>query len=129
MATVLIVDDEYGIAELLEAVLVDEGHRVLTASNGKHGLAVLETETPDMIFLDYMMPVMDGAQMLYRLSVTEAFRSTPVVLMSSIPEAAVAERARGYVMFLRKPFSVFHVIDVVKDVLGGRPAESPSQSG
>jgi CheY-like chemotaxis protein len=114
MATILIVDDEYGIAELLEAVLIDEGHRVLTASNGKHGLSVLKTEKPDIVFLDYMMPVMDGATMLSHMTQEPALRTIPVVLMSSIPEATVAERCRGYALFLRKPFNVFHVIDVVK---------------
>ena len=117
MATVLVVDDEYGIAELLEAVLADEGHHVLTASNGKHGLTVLETEKPDMIFLDYMMPVMDGAVMLSRMASNASFRDVPVVLMSSIPESTVAERCKGYVLFLRKPFNVFHVIEVVQQVL------------
>jgi PleD family two-component response regulator len=52
MATVLVVDDEFGIAELFDAILVDEGHRVLTASNGKHGLEVLAHEKPDLVFLD-----------------------------------------------------------------------------
>jgi CheY-like chemotaxis protein len=117
MATVLVVDDEYGIAELLEAVLVDEGHRVLTASNGRHGLGILDKEKPDVIFLDYMMPVMDGAAMLSQMAADPRLRDTPVVMMSSIPEAAVAERCKGYALFLRKPFNVFHVIDVVKDLL------------
>jgi CheY-like chemotaxis protein len=120
MATVLIVDDEYGIAELLEAVLVDEGHRVLTASNGKHGLGILEEEKPDVIFLDYMMPVMDGAVMLSHMAANPALRNTPVVMMSSIPEATVAERCEGYALFLRKPFSVFHVLDVVSKLTGNR---------
>lgn len=121
MATVLVVDDEYGIAELLEAVLADEGHRVLTAANGKHGLALVEAEKPDIIFLDYMMPVMDGAQMLARLSADTSLRTAlPIVMMSSIPEAAVAERCHGYAMFLRKPFNVFHVIDIVNSLLEDR---------
>jgi CheY-like chemotaxis protein len=118
MATVLVVDDEYGIAELLEAVLVDEGHRVLTASNGKHGLSVLEKEKPDVIFLDYMMPIMDGAAMLSHMKSNPDLRNTPVVMMSSIPEATVAERCKGYVLFLRKPFNVFHVIEVVNNLTG-----------
>jgi CheY-like chemotaxis protein len=120
MATVLVVDDEYGIAELLEAVLVDEGHRVLTASNGRHGLSVLEVETPDIIFLDYMMPVMDGAGVLAHLAGDAAHRNIPVVMMSSIPEATVAERCTGYVLFLRKPFSVFYIIEVVAKLLEAR---------
>lgn len=114
MATVLVVDDEYGIAELLEAVLVDEGHRVLMASNGKHALEVIEVEKPEIIFLDYMMPIMDGATLLTHLRASPGLQGIPVVLMSSIPEAAVAERCSGYVLFLRKPFNVFQVIAVVK---------------
>jgi CheY-like chemotaxis protein len=118
MATVLVIDDEYGIAELLEAVLVDEGHRVLTASNGKHGLGVLAHEKPDVIFLDYMMPVMDGAATLSSLQADPTLRNTPVVMMSSIPEQSVAERCKGYARFLRKPFNVFHVIGVVNELTG-----------
>ena len=68
MATVLVVDDEFGVAELFDAVLTDEGHRVLTAMNGRDGMAVLATERADLIFLDFMMPVMDGAAMLGALS-------------------------------------------------------------
>lgn len=52
MATVLVVDDEFGIAELFEAILADEGHGVLTAINGKHGLEVLAREPVDLVFLD-----------------------------------------------------------------------------
>lgn len=118
MATVLIVDDEYGIAELLDAVLADEGHRVLTASNGRHGLSVLEKEKPQVVFLDYMMPIMDGASMLARMRANPDLRDLPVVMMSSIPEAAVAERCEGYVLFLRKPFNVFQVIEVVNELTG-----------
>ncbi len=58
MATVLIVDDEFPIADLLEMALTDEGYRVLTAANGRQGLARLaEGPRPDLIISDYMMPV------------------------------------------------------------------------
>ena len=50
--------------------LTDEGHRVLTAANGKQGLEVLAKERPDLVFLDYMMPVMDGAAMLRGMAQT-----------------------------------------------------------
>ena len=118
MATVLVVDDEFGIAELFEAVLSDEGHRVLTASNGKRGLELLAEEKPDAIFLDFVMPVMDGAAMLKRLRSNESLSKIPVVLMSSIPESTVKERCFGYVMFVRKPFNVFAVLDIVRQLTG-----------
>jgi CheY-like chemotaxis protein len=121
MATVLVVDDEFGIAELFEAILEDEGHRVLTASNGRHGLEVLARERPDVVFLDYMMPVMDGANMLRRMTADQKLQHIPVVMMSSIPEAAVAERCSGYVKFMRKPFYVSQVTDVVDELVGRNP--------
>lgn len=126
MAKVIIIDDEFGIAELLQAVLVDEGHDVLTASNGKHGLELVEGQTPNIIFLDLMMPVMDGAAVLQRLSKSAELRDIPVVMMSSIPEASVAQRCEGYMMFLRKPFSVFQVIDIVNKLVPPEPAHSES---
>ncbi len=117
MATVLVVDDEFGIAELFDAVLSDEGYRVLTAINGKHGLEVLAKERADLVFTDYMMPVMDGAGLLRALAADPALRAIPVVVMSSMPEAAVAERCCGYVSFLRKPFKIAHVIEVAAELV------------
>jgi CheY-like chemotaxis protein len=110
VATVLIVDDEFGIAELLEAALTDEGHTVHTAANGKQGLAVIAEHNPDLIFLDVMMPVMDGPTMLGLLAREERMRAIPVVLMSSVPEETVKARCGGYAVFLRKPFRLQEVI-------------------
>jgi CheY-like chemotaxis protein len=118
MATVLVVDDEFGIAELFTAILEDEGHRVLTASNGRHGLEVLAKERPDLVFVDYMMPIMDGANMLRRMTADQKLHDIPVVMMSAIPEAAVAERCFGYVKFMRKPFYVSQVMDVIESLVG-----------
>ena len=118
MATVLVVDDEFGIAELFDAILTDEGHRVLTAMNGRHGLEVLAGDRPDLMFLDYMMPVMDGAAMLRAMAADPALPAVPVVMMSSMPEATVAERCSGYVTFLRKPFKIAEVVALAGRLLG-----------
>jgi CheY-like chemotaxis protein len=118
MATVLVVDDEFGIAELFDAILTDEGHRVLTAINGRHGLEMLAQERPDLMFLDYMMPVMDGAAMLRAMAADPKLRAIQVVLMSSMPEATVAERCWGYVAFMRKPFRVTQVVALAERLLG-----------
>ena len=118
MATVLVVDDEFGIAELFDAILTDEGHRVLTAINGRHGLELLAGDRPDLMFLDYMMPVMDGAAMLRAMAADPALPAVPVVMMSSMPEATVAERCSGYVTFLRKPFKIAQVVALAERLLG-----------
>ena len=73
MATVLIVEDEFFIAALLEMVLTDEGYRVLTAANGRQGLERLaEGPRPDLVISDYMMPVLDGAGLLHAMRENES---------------------------------------------------------
>jgi CheY-like chemotaxis protein len=124
MGTVLVVDDEYGIADLIEALLADEGHRVLTAANGRLGLEVLARERPDLVFLDYMMPVMDGGALLRGMAQNPILASIPVVMMSSMPEATVAERCSGYAVFLRKPFRIAEVVSLAERLIG-KDAASP----
>ena len=118
MPTVLVVEDEFGIAELLDAILTDEGYRVLNAINGKEGMELLATERADLVFTDYMMPVMDGAALLHAMGDDPALSAIPVVLMSSMPEATAAERCSGYVTFLRKPFRLSTVVSLAAGLLG-----------
>jgi len=117
MVTVLVVDDEFGIAELFEAILTDEGYRVLTAINGREGLKVLGQARADLVFLDYMMPFMNGAAMLTELAADPALRRIPVVVMSAMPEARVAEQCSGYASFMRKPFKIAQVVAITKQLL------------
>jgi CheY-like chemotaxis protein len=60
MPTVLIVEDEWVIADALTAALTDAGYRVLTAANGRIALELLAELRPDVILLDFMMPIMNG---------------------------------------------------------------------
>lgn len=113
MRTVLVVDDEFGVAEVLEAVLQDEGYRVATAINGRQGLDRALEWTPDLILLDLMMPIMGGAATLEALQANPALSRIPVVLMSSLDEEAVRETCRGYRAFLRKPFRMAEVLSLL----------------
>lgn len=124
MATVLIVEDEFAIAELLEMVLTDGGYHVLTAANGRQGLErMAEGPRPDLVILDYMMPVLDGAGLFQAMRNTEAQYDIPCIVMSSMPEANVRERIEGYVAFLRKPFQLADVVRLVATILAtSRPA-------
>jgi CheY-like chemotaxis protein len=117
MSTILVVDDEFGIAKLLEEVLEDEGYRVLLATNGRHALEKVAEARPDLIITDLMMPIMDGAALIKALAVQPVLDAIPVVLMSAVSETAAAERCSGYVAFLRKPFRILAVIDLVEGLL------------
>ena len=119
MPTVLIVEDEFAIADLLEMALADEGYRVLTAANGRQGLERLAAgPRPDLVITDYMMPVLDGAGMLRAMRASEAHRGIPCIVMSAVPEANVRERLGGYAAFVRKPFRIAAVVQLVAAVLG-----------
>lgn len=118
MAVVLVVDDEFGIVKLLEEVLTDEGHRVLIATNGRQALERAAKEKPALVVTDFMMPVMDGAALMTAMRADPQLADVPVVIMSSIPEATLAERALGYAAFVRKPFNIFAVVDLVAKLTG-----------
>lgn len=116
--TVLVVDDEFGVAEVLEAMLEDEGYRVVTAINGRQGLTRLAESAPVAVMLDYMMPIMNGADMLAAMRSDPAFADTPVIMMSSLDEATIREACKGYTMFLRKPFRMASVVAAMARVSG-----------
>ena len=118
------MDDEFAIVDLLEMVLVDEGHHVLTAANGRQALERLaEHPRPDLIISDYMMPILDGASMLRAMRDTETQRDIPCIMMSSMPQQNVRQRVDGLAAFIRKPFELVEVIKLVASVLG---ASQPS---
>jgi len=117
MATVLVVDDEFGIVDVLETILTDEGYRVLTACNGKQGLVRLAEQKPDVVLLDCMMPILGGDEMLHAMAAVPGYQRIPVIMMSSLGEDVIAERCKGYAAFLHKPFRVAAVLSTVARVL------------
>jgi CheY-like chemotaxis protein len=123
MATILVVEDEFGITEVLQSALADAGHNVVTAINGKQGLELLKESGPELVILDFMMPVLDGLGMLRAMRDNPEYRNIPAILMSSLPESAVTESASGlYTAFLRKPFQLRAAIEMIGRVLnGGNP--------
>jgi CheY-like chemotaxis protein len=115
--TILVVDDEWAIAEVLESLLGDEGYRVIVANNGRQGLDRLAEWPPDLIMLDFMMPIMDGPATLAALKSNPTTAEIPVIMMSSLPEETVAERCQGYASFLRKPFRVASVLNAIEKAI------------
>jgi CheY-like chemotaxis protein len=122
MKTIVIVDDEFGLADVLSATLSDAGHRVFVAANGVRGLEIMAEQRPDLVFLDYMMPLLDGPGVLGAMRADERLASVPVVLMSAMPESVVSARCEGYAAFLRKPFAFEALLAVLAQLLD-RPPE------
>ena len=115
---VLIVEDEFAIAELLEMALIDGGFRVVMAANGRQGLQCLaQGPLPDLVISDFMMPVLDGPGLLRAMRETEAHRDIPCIIMSSVPERSVLAHIEGYAGFIRKPFRLGELVQLAVSVL------------
>jgi CheY-like chemotaxis protein len=115
--TILVVDDELGAIEVVATALEDEGFRVLSAANGRHGLEKLTEGQVDLAVIDFMMPLVDGAALGKEMKANPAFRNIPIIMMSAVGESVVRERFDGYTAFLRKPFRLSALIDTVRRVL------------
>ncbi|HJU11134.1 MAG TPA: response regulator [Candidatus Binataceae bacterium] len=114
---ILIVDDEFGVLEVLEFILSDLGYSVVTALNGRDALARVKEAKPALIILDYMMPIMDGAAVLEELTANAEYRSIPVIVTSALPEETVIKRCTGYSLFLRKPYKTEPLLNAIEGLL------------
>lgn len=118
MQTILVVDDELGAIEVVTTALEDEGYRVLSAANGRHGLEKLAEGKVDLAVVDFMMPLLDGAGLGRAMKADPVLSGIPIVMMSAVGEPLVRERFDAYTAFLRKPFRISALIDTVRRILG-----------
>ena len=102
MATILIVDDEEPIRQLVSLLLSDGGHHMLQAIHGAQALEIIGKERPDLVLSDVMMPVLSGADLCRQLKANADTRSIPVILMSSA--GSHSANGAGSDAFLDKPF-------------------------
>lgn len=127
MPTVLVVDDEPDILEVLKITLENEGYRVLTAADGAEALQAVESEVPDAMLLDVGMPNVDGWEVLERIKSSTAsdLAHVPVIMVTawSSDEDRVRGGIEGAVRYLAKPFDPAEVLSVLGEMLspGARP--------
>ena len=107
MATILIVDDEEPIQELLRFNLEKEGYKVYAAKDGSEALQRLEKEKPDLVVLDVMLPGMDGLEVCRQLRQNPRFRDLPVIMLTAKGEEIdkVLGLELGADDYMTKPFS------------------------
>ena len=118
MKSILVVEDEPALAEVLEVILRGAGFEVAIAFDGNHALARLEEKRPDLVLSDLMMPFVGGAELARRIHEHEALAHVPVILMSAAPEAMAKVPRELYRSFLKKPFDLNAVLAAVERVIG-----------
>lgn len=118
-ATVLLVDDEPDLLELLQYALEKEGIRVLTARDGADALAIADSEVPDLFVLDIMMPRMDGVELTERIRENARLRLTPILMLTARTEEEdeIAGLEAGADDYLPKPVSPRRFVSRVQAML------------
>jgi CheY-like chemotaxis protein len=120
MRRILFIDDDFAVAEVTQMVLEHEGFTVSIAVNGEDALRAAETEIPDLIITDYMMPIMDGGELVRRVRASPRLAKLPIILVTAnelreIPEAAMCD------FVLRKPITLRKLLGAIQQVLGPSP--------
>jgi CheY-like chemotaxis protein len=104
--SVLVVDDDETIRELVSVLLTCEGYAVTTAVNGRDALKLLEQWRPDLIVLDMLMPVMDGGAFLGAQQASAQLRDIPVIVMSASFKLKDEHERSAASALLPKPFRI-----------------------
>lgn len=113
---VVVIDDSKTIRRSAETLLKKEGCEVITATDGFEALAKIADHRPDIIFVDIMMPRLDGYQTCALIKRNQNFKKTPVIMLSS--KDGLFDRARGRIVgseqYLTKPFTREDLLDAIK---------------
>jgi twitching motility two-component system response regulator PilG len=111
----MVIDDSNTIRKSAEVILKQEGFEVFTASDGFEAMSVITDRRPDIIFVDIMMPRIDGYQTCKLIKNNRFFKNTPVVMLSS--KDGLFDRARGRVagseQHINKPFSKQELLQAI----------------
>ena len=120
---VMVIDDSKTIRHTAETLLSKAGCEVLTAVDGFEALSVIAENRPDIIFVDIMMPRLDGYQTCALIKNNESFRSTPVIMLSS--KDGLFDKAKGRIVgsqkYLTKPFTKEELLGAIREHVGHVP--------
>ena len=116
---VMVIDDSKTIRRTAETLLKKAGCEVVTATDGFEALAKITDQSPDLIFVDIMMPRLDGYQTCSLIKKNPTYRDTPVILLTS--KDGLFDRARGRIVgsdrYLTKPFTKDELLNAIREHL------------
>jgi len=128
--TVLVIEDEPDILDLIDYNLTQAGFRVLRAQDGLSGLAALRRERPDLVVLDLMLPGLDGKELCRRVRSDKELGATPILMLTALSDEV--DRVVGFELgaddYVTKPFSPRELVLRVRAVLR-RTEERPQSPG
>lgn len=118
--TILVVDDEPFICRSLTFVLRKDNYRVLEARNGEEALAVIREQRPDLVFLDVMMPKINGFQVTEQVRADPTLANVKIILLTAKGQESDREvgKSAGANDYMTKPFSPTKILDRAREILG-----------
>lgn len=129
MAKIVVVDDDPAIVELIKVNLTMQGHRVITASEGVTGYALVQQELPALVILDVMMPGLDGYSVCQRIRRNKETSSIPVLMLTAL--GVLDDKVKGFDVgaddYLVKPFEIPELLVRVRALLR-RSGQAPISS-
>ena len=117
MKTILVVEDEVAIAQVVRLLLEEEGYAVALAADGHDGWAQLAAQRPDLVISDLMMPGLTGSELYDRIQAEPALAGVPVLIMSAAGDPHLGKRG-NYAGFLPKPFDLQTLLGLVRQAIG-----------
>ncbi len=120
--TILLVEDEPLLANLLKQRLEKEGYAVVLSGDGEAALAVLKTTHPDLILLDIILPKMSGFELMEQLKDNPVYGSSPIVIISNLGQDTDVQKGKmlgaiGY--FVKAKLSIEDLVKKIKSFLAG----------
>lgn len=124
---ILVVDDQEQILESLHAILSDESHEVICARDGQEALHIVQSDAPDLVFLDIWIPGIDGLQTLKAIKRIDPHCSVVMMSGHGTIETAVKAIKLGATDYLEKPLNLEDVLHLVDKAISGRPRTAKSR--
>jgi two-component system, OmpR family, response regulator VicR len=123
---ILIVDDDYPIADAIRMALAPLDAKITICSNGVEAVKALPTVQPDLVILDIMLPGMNGLDVLKTIRSTQSLSQIPVIMITGTNAQVGDQKQQGWSAFVRKPFSLDAFCETVDGLLKTGPQKGPT---
>jgi CheY-like chemotaxis protein len=117
---ILVIDDSNTNLVLLEALLTSKGYTVCSSLSAKEAIESMKNIRPDLIYLDLVMPEVDGFEFMKIIKSNPEWSSIPIVVLSAITDADIRKKSMdlGIVEYITKPLNIHKLVDLTREILG-----------
>lgn len=116
MALIVVVDDEFLLADFLAILLTDEGHEVVTAAHGRAALQLIRERKPVLVITDFMMPLMTGLELAQALAADAELTDIPIILVTGGQGPIARQHDELFAAILDKPYNKDEMIEAVRQL-------------